>query len=302
MTRVFDHVIAVIAGRGPANRIVPPSGATVWPTVLAAGAMAFLAVFALSVALATDRLADRWADSLAHSATVRVTVAPDQADQAVDSVLRILAQTPGIAEARALDQQEISQLLAPWLGAELPLEDLPLPRLIEIRETDAGFDAESLRLRLSAEVPGAELDDHARWRRPLVLAAGRIRALGMVSLGLIVAAMAAMVTLAARAALAANRQVIEVLRLVGARDAYIARAFVRRFTHRAGTGALVGTLVGMSAIALLPGPAQEGAGFLSGLGFRGAEWLLPLVIPVVAAIVAFAATRAAARGALREVQ
>lgn len=295
------QLVRAITGHGPADRIVPPRGATAWPTVLAAGAMAFLAVFALSLAIATDRLADRWADSLAHSATVRVTVPPEQSDMAVASVLRILAQTPGIAEARVLDQQEISRLLAPWLGAELPLDDLPLPRLIEIREEEAGFDAESLRLRLTAEVPGAELDDHARWRRPLALAAGRIRALGMVSLGLILAAMAAMVTLAARAALAANRQVIEVLRLVGARDVYIARAFVRRFTHRAATGALAGTFVGMAAIALLPGPAAE-AGFLSGLGLRGLEWLLPLVIPVVAAIVAFAATRAAALGALREVQ
>ena len=38
-----------------------------------------------------------------------------------------------------------------------------------------------------------------------------------------------MITLAARAALATNAEVIRVLRLVGAKDSYIARAFVRRF-------------------------------------------------------------------------
>jgi hypothetical protein len=54
-----------------------------------------------------------------------------------------------------------------------------------------------------------------------------------VSLGLIAGAMAALITLAAQAALSANAPVIRVLRLVGARDAYIARAFVRRFTVRA---------------------------------------------------------------------
>ena len=109
-----------------------------------------------------------------------------------------------------------------------------------------------------------------------------------------------MVTLAARAALAANSQVIRVTRLVGAKDAYIARAFVRRFTLRALIGAAIGMIGGMIAIAILPSAAEEGA-FLTGLGFQGAGWLWPLVIPPLTAIVAFWATRGAAMRVLGEV-
>jgi cell division transport system permease protein len=65
------------------------------------------------------------------------------------------------------------------------------------------------------------------------------------------------------------RQVIRVLRLVGARDAYIARAFVRRFTLRALTGAAGGHRAAMAGVALLPG-AKRPASFLTGLGFGGA--------------------------------
>ena len=137
------------------------------------------------------------------------------------------------------------------------------------------------------------LDDHTRWRRPLVEAADRLRFLGWLSMGLILASTAAMITLAAQAALASNSQVIRVMRLVGARDAYIARAFVRRFTRHAVTGAAVGALLGMIAVALLPRAAEEGA-FLTGLGFRGAGWLLPLLIPLLAGFTAFWATRIAA--------
>ena len=111
---------------------------------------------------------------------------------------------------------------------------------------------------------------------------------------------AAMITLAARAALAANAQVIAVTRLVGARDSYIARAFVRRFTLRALFGAAVGTASGCIAVALLPSAADEGA-FLTGLGFQGWHWLWPFTIPPLAAIVAFAATRSAALRTLNEV-
>ncbi len=132
----------------------------------------------------------------------------------------------------------------------------------------------------------------------MVAAADRLRLLGLVSLVLILGSTAAMITLAAQAALASNEQVIRVMRLVGARDTYIARAFVRRFTRRALTGAGVGAVLGMIAVALLPRAAEEGA-FLTGLGFQGAGWLLPLTIPPLAAVIAFWATRIAAFRTLR---
>ena len=214
------------------------------------------------------------------------------------AVLAVLTTTPGIATARALTPEESTKLLEPWFGPDLPLQDLPLPQLVAVTESGAGYDAEGLRQRLSAEAPGAVLDDHLRWRRPMAEAAGRLRLLGLLSIVLIGLAMAAMITLAANAALAANAQVIRVLRLVGARDSYIARAFVRRFTLRAASGATAGVVLGLIGVALLP--AQDAAGgFLTGLGFTGLTWLLPLVLIPLAALVAFVATRTAAFRTLR---
>jgi len=126
-----------------------------------------------------------------------------------------------------------------------------------------------------------------------------MRLLGLVSIVLILATMAAMITLAANASLAANAQVIRVLRLVGARDTYIARAFVRRFTLRALAGAGAGVLAGMIGVAFLPASDTAG-GFLTGLAFQGLGWLMPLALPPLAAIVAFIATRHAAFRKLKE--
>jgi cell division transport system permease protein len=254
------------------DRVVPPSGPTAWLTTATSGAMAFLAVFALALALASGRLADRWSEGLASSATIRISAPPDQMAAQTQAVLDLLGTTPGIASARALDPAEERALLEPWFGPDLPLEQLPIPKLIEVVEDGSGYDAEGLRLRLSAEAPGAVL---------------------------ILGTMGAMITLAANAALATNAQVIRVLRLVGARDAYIARAFVRRFTLRAFGGAAGGTLLGMAAVAALP-DADAAGGFLTGLGFQGAGWLLPLALPPLAGIVAFVATRVAAFTKLRD--
>ncbi|GHC13043.1 cell division transport system permease protein [Gemmobacter caeni] len=281
------------------DRVVPRSGHTAWLTSFTAGAMTFLAVFALALSMAAGRMADRWSDALARTATVRISAPADQIEMQTRAVLDVLATTPGVESARALSDEEQRKLLEPWFGPDLPVDSLPLPRLVELTEDSTGYDADGLRQRLLAEAPGAVLDDHTRWRRPLAVAAGRLRLLGLVSILLIGGTMAGMITLAAHAALAANAQVIRVLRLVGARDSYIARAFVRRFTLRALAGSAVGALLGMIGVAILPS-ADTAGGFLTGLGFTGWGWLLPAVLPLLAAAVAFAATRFAAFSRLKE--
>ncbi len=282
-----------------ADRVVPPTGYTAQLTLFVSGAMAFLAVFALALSLASGSLADRWATELAGAATLRINAPSDQLAAQTEAALTVLSQTPGVASARALTSEEQLALLSPWFGPDLPLDTLPVPQLIEIIEGEPGLDAAGLRLRLGAEVPGAVLDDHARWREPLVDAATSLRRLGWVSILLIGGATAAMITLAANASLAANAQIIEVLRLVGARDRFIANAFVRRFTYRAFFGAVVGVLLGMTGVLLLPEASDEG-GFLTGLGFQGLGWFLPAMIPVLGAAVAFLATWSAATRKLTE--
>ncbi len=282
-----------------ADRVVPPTGFTAQLTLFVSGAMAFLAVFALALSLASGRLADRWASELAGAATLRINAPADQRAAQTEAALTVLQQTPGVASARALTSEEQAALLAPWFGPDLPLDAVPIPQLIEIIEGEPGLDAAGLRLRLGAEVPGAVLDDHTRWREPLVDAANSLRRLGWISILLIGGATAAMITLAANASLAANAQIIEVLRQVGARDRFIAGAFVRRFTFRALFGATVGTLLGMSGVLLLP-EASDTGGFLTGLGFQGIGWLLPALIPILGAAVAFLATWSAAQRKLKE--
>ena len=296
---IFQRLTTLFVPDAQADRVVPPTGFTANLTTFSAIAMGFLAVFALSLTLASGRLADRWSNELARSSTLRISAPEEQMQAQITAALRVLETTPGVESARALSEDEQKALLEPFFGPDLPIEELPIPQLIEINETDQGYDSTGLRLRLAAEVPGAVLDDHTRWRKPLVEAATRIRILGWAAFLLIGGAMAAMITLAAHAALSANTQVITVLRLVGARDSYIAGAFVRRFTYRGFTGAGIGAGLGALAVWLLP-EAQAAGGFLTGLGFQGPHWLWPLGIPLLGGAVAFAATRAAAKRKLKE--
>ncbi|KQI71576.1 cell division protein FtsX [Loktanella sp. 5RATIMAR09] len=292
-------LLELMLGDPQADRAVPQTGMTVRLTVFVAAVMAFLAVITLAVSFTTNRVASLWAADLAQSATLRLPADPATADALLLSALDVLETTPGVTRVRALSQDEQQALLEPWFGPDLPLDALPVPQLIEIVTDGDDYDVEGLRARLSAQVPGAILDDHTAWRAPLLDAAARVRLIGWSVIVLIGATVAAMITLAAQAALAGNARIIAVLRLVGAKDAYIARAFVRRFTLRAAGGALVGVLIGLGVVSLMP-QGDATSSLLLGVGFEGAEWVWPLLIPVLAAIVAFFATRAAAFRRLRE--
>ncbi len=281
----------------PEARIVPPSGLAVRLVWLTSAAMALLAVFALALALAAGRVAERWEVGLAGTATVRISAPASQMPEQVRAAILVLQTTPGVTLVRELSPEDRQALLAPWIGADLPLEALPLPAVLEVVEGAGGVDVQGLRLRLAAEVPGAVYDDHGRWRQPLVATAAGVRLAGLAGLILIAGMGAGMVALATQAALSASLPVIRTLRLIGARDAFIARAFVRRFTLRTVGGASIGTVVALGFLALMPSAPQ--GGLLGGVGLTGSDWLWPLAVPVVAAVAAFLAARATAFRMLR---
>lgn len=301
MRAVKDDSGLPISHDSSRDRVVPPTGFTAGLTTFTSAAMAFLVVFALSLALAADRLSDRWSAALAGGATLRIAAPVEQMDAQLAQAVKVLKTTPGISEARVIPIDEQQSLLEPWLGPDLPMDALALPRLIDIREDNIGYDAQGLRLRLAAEVPGAVLDDHSRWQRPLLKAAQRVWALGLFAIVLMAATSAAMIMLATRAAMAANAQVVAVLRLIGAQDSYIASAFVRRFTLRAFMGAGLGTAAGGLAVYLLPSKTDQ-AMILSGLSFQQLEWLWLLSLPPFIALVAFFATRQSTRRELRRLR
>jgi cell division transport system permease protein len=92
--------------------------------------------------------------------------------------------------------------------------------------------------------------------------------------------------------------VVETLRLVGAEDRFISRAFTRRVILCAVAGAAAGTAAAMAVLALLP-PASGRSFFPVGIRPDGWHWALPLLVPPAAALIAWAASRATTRRRLR---
>src|SRR5260370_40141985 len=97
--------------------------------------------------------------SLAKTMTVQ---APAEASSArLETVLALLRQTKGIVSAQLLEPAETARLLEPWLGPKGPLDQLPVPRLIDLHIDPAGgLDLAALRHQLASVLPDSRLDDH----------------------------------------------------------------------------------------------------------------------------------------------
>lgn len=134
-----------------------------------------------------------------------------------------LRETPGVAHVARLPDSAIAELLSPWLGGAAPVSELPLPALVDVRLAATAPAGKTALMEIARSVPGVTMDDHAAWQNALTRAAHGLAFTASYVLALGFVALALMAYFAAETHFHINRDTIEILHLIGARDAAIAR-------------------------------------------------------------------------------
>ena len=214
--------------------------------------MTFLAALAAGAALLVADASVEWRREAAREISVQVRAAPGRDIEAdIRAAAEALSKTPGVSAARAFSKAESESLLAPWLGEGLDLSELPIPRMIVVTlDATRRPDLDRLRQDLAKASPAASLDDHRIFVARLGDMARAVVLTTLAVFALIVAAMAVAVISATRAAIDTNREIVEVLHIVGAADRFIAREFQRRFLALGLRGALLGGGAALAFFAL----------------------------------------------------
>jgi cell division transport system permease protein len=207
--------------------------------------------------------------SLAARVTVQLTA--ETSNARLQTVLALLRQNSGVVSAEPLSPAEIARLLEPWLGSPLSLDELPAPRLIDLRlDPNAIIDVAAMRRQLASVVPDARIDDHHAWLGGLHAAARPIRAVLAMLIAAAVALIVVTAVAAARTALTARQPAIELFHLLGADDGDLAWPFALRALR----------------LGLLGGAIGAGAALLTALLLRPAGGLVQLPAPTAATGVA----------------
>jgi cell division transport system permease protein len=213
--------------------------------------MTFLAALTLGAVVLVRSASGDWQAAVAREVTIQIRPSDRRdAEADVQKAVAIASAAPGIASARAYTKEESAQLLEPWLGSGLALGELPVPRLIVVRVGPGEPpDLAALRRQL-AQIPGATLDDHRGYvdRMRAMARSAVVVGLGVLALVLVAAMMSVM--FATRGAMSANRQIIEVLHVVGAKEGFIASEFQRHFLLLGLKGGAIGGVTAMALFAL----------------------------------------------------
>ena len=117
--------------------------------------MAFLASLALGAMLIAERAAVTWRSGLAGRITVQVLppeTSPVPLPVQIDAALHVLRETPGIAHASLVSEQDTFALVKPWLGSDVMVRELPLPRLLDAT-VSLGAELNVPQLRAPRENP-----------------------------------------------------------------------------------------------------------------------------------------------------
>ena len=260
--------------------------------------MVYLAALALVCALTMTRAISHWEEGLSGTMTIQVpqgigAQAAAAPGEVLARVTRILLDTPGVRQAEVLEPAEIERLLEPWLGAAAGLADLPVPALISVSfDAAAPPDIEHLARRIAEAAPGAVVDSHQAWLGKVRDLARSVQLLSVLVVGLIGIGAIAIVAFATRMGLSVHGHVIELLHLIGARDAYVARQFQAHALTFALRGGIIGLLLAVGTVFLVGRTIRGGeAILLPAMSLQPLDWSVLLLLPVVIALVAMVTAR-----------
>jgi cell division transport system permease protein len=286
----------------PADARLLPEGRMAGPMPWVIAIMMFLTVLAAAAGLSLGAAARGLSADLAGRLTVQLVEGDSAKRKAgVIDLTRELTGLAAVETVRPVPQAEVAALLDPWFGSDGLDPDLPIPALIDVTLRSAEpADVSAVRAAVRSVSSSARVDEHAQWLAPLADLLGSLKWLSAMLVGLMTAATAAAVVLAARAALNTHRATIEVMHLLGASDVQIARLFQRRIALDALFGGFAGLAGALLAMLVVGNRLSAIGSDLLGsarLGWWG--WLLILILPLVGAALSTLAARLTVLNALK---
>ena len=241
---------------------------------------------------------NRWQQGVSESLTVQINTYDEAGNFREDAIpvdvektLSILRTTPGVKEATVLNDIQMSDLMAPWIGADVNISDLPLPKLIDVAiDPDTPPFLERLKMDLSIQVPNASIDSHRIWLTQLVRLSYKILQIIAVVLLLLLFTVVFTVAYTTRASLKIQEPVIRLVHMMGAKDLYITNQYAWRTLKRAFIGGFIGFILASPILLGLMYCFKDMSDTIFATNLSMEQWLYLAIAPIAISLVAFLTT------------
>ena len=220
--------------------------------------LVYLATVAFLIALSVHVVIDRWDKETSHKLTIEIPPSTQSFDHLAapfskntsQDVCQYLTNYAGIKTFRVANRAEVIKTLEPWFGDSEGIKDLPISTLIYVQlEPGKSFDVMSLQKRLNEKFENIHVEDHYNWKKGIFHIAYAVQIISFLIVTLIFLSIVAMVSYMTRASLIIHRNIVNILHLIGARNAYIAKQYQSHTLKIALRGSFVGVV--FSALTLL---------------------------------------------------
>ena len=263
--------------------------------------MTFLATVTLAGALGLNDMASRWSSGLENKLTIEIPAedgqdnirSPEDIRDLAEKAEKALNDLQAVQRADILSDDDIQALITPWLGEDTPLDDLPMPGMLEVEMSGNDKDALSqIKDTLRKISPDIQADGHEDWLNDILRMTGALQILTLIVTLIIGGTTITAIAGAVRARMAIHKSDVELLHLMGASDEYITRQFQRHAFILAVKGGLMGLTAGIISIWLIGLMAGTGdTPLLPDVSFSFSDILYLIIVPALICIVASSAAR-----------
>ena len=213
--------------------------------------MIYLAVLTLACVLLSHSFSKEWIRVVDNVITVQVTdfekkSINDNDTNRLDAVLKMLRMTPGIKKITVLEDQETARLIESWIPAEA-FKNINIPALIEI-EFIENSNINRLATRINSVAPGSLLDDHNGWKIKLSVVINIVESVGWIIFSLVIIVSLVSVVFAVAMSLAANKEVISLVHLIGGGAGFISKICQSHILSSIVPAAIIGAFMAIGTV------------------------------------------------------
>ena len=223
-----------------------------------------ISVFLFTITLAgffmVSSLVHSWDKGIVNGWTVQIMPADniEETDLRVNKVINFFEKHTAIEKVRIISDKQINKLMAPWLGSDVDITSLPIPKLIDVRaKSSVEINFDKIAQDLSETAPYTTINSHQVWLKKLINFAQSVKILASAILLTVLTISAFSIFYATKTSLGIHQNIIEILHIMGATDDYIAKQYARRSFFIGLLSGLVGVCLGALGLWFVSGFAAN---------------------------------------------
>ena len=264
--------------------------------ILLIALMSFLAVLAIAGSLTLNSMTKRWSSGLENKITIEIKpgtksgaiLSNETIKLEIKNVAAALKDNPAVKNVNILSDNDIKELISPWLGDDFALDDIPMPGLIAVDINENSANAlEDIKSSVSKVSKYAVVETHREWLRDLLSFTHTLEWVAAILALAVIATTIIAIAGGIRSRMAIHKKELELLHLVGASDEYIARQFQRHAAIVALEGSLIGSFAGIIFVMLIATlPIHSESGLIPQISLGTSQVIYIMILPLLACVIA----------------